>query len=105
MLNEEPKDWKDLLKFADFFLKSVSISSDEWTLGEGTALMLYYKHRLSRDIDIFFNNAQFILLLTPRLNDTTDVVSKLDVIDQSLMGNAPDVVKSFLSEIRKRELP
>ncbi|MEW6621070.1 MAG: nucleotidyl transferase AbiEii/AbiGii toxin family protein [bacterium] len=70
MLIEEPKDWKEILKLAEFFLQSASIS--EWTLGGGTALMLHYKHRLSRDIDIFFNNAQFITLLTPRLNDKVE---------------------------------
>lgn len=38
-------------------------------MGGGTVLMLHYNHRVSRDIDIFFNDAQYITYLTPRIND------------------------------------
>jgi len=42
----------------------------EWVLGGGTALMLYADHRLSRDIDAFIDDPQYLALLSP---DTTDV--------------------------------
>jgi Nucleotidyl transferase AbiEii toxin, Type IV TA system len=42
----------------------------DWVLGGGTALMLYADHRLSRDIDAFIDDPQYLALLSP---DTTDV--------------------------------
>lgn len=41
-----------------------------WTLGGGTVLMLRYQHRLSKDIDVFLGDPQYLGFLTPRLNDT-----------------------------------
>jgi hypothetical protein len=41
-----------------------------WVLGGGTALMLYANHRLSRDIDAFIDDPQYLALLSP---ETTDV--------------------------------
>ncbi|UBU61945.1 nucleotidyl transferase AbiEii/AbiGii toxin family protein [Acidithiobacillus ferrooxidans] len=32
----------------------------EWTIGGGTVLMFQYRHRLSRDIDIFITDAQYL---------------------------------------------
>lgn len=61
--------WQELLRIAQDFLSSAKISFADWSFGGGTALMLYYNHRESKDIDIFFRDAQFIILLTPRLND------------------------------------
>jgi len=40
----------------------------EWSLGGGTALMLRYRHRISRDVDIFVPDPQWLGYLTPRLN-------------------------------------
>jgi hypothetical protein len=62
--------WKELFKLAHRFLLESGIPSDRWTIGGGTVLMLHYNHRLSKDIDIFFNDAQFLTYLTPRLNET-----------------------------------
>jgi len=39
-----------------------------WALGGGTALMIHHEHRLSKDIDIFIDDPQFLGLVTPRLN-------------------------------------
>lgn len=61
--------WKELLRLAVKFLDTSNIPVDRWSLGGGTVLMLYFKHRMSKDIDIFFSDSQFITLLTPRLND------------------------------------
>jgi Nucleotidyl transferase AbiEii toxin, Type IV TA system len=38
-------------------------------LGGGTVLMMRLRHRLSKDIDLFLHDAQWLGLLTPRLND------------------------------------
>jgi len=40
-----------------------------WSFGGGTALMLRYRHRRSKDIDIFLPDAQLIAGFSPRLND------------------------------------
>jgi hypothetical protein len=42
----------------------------DWVLGGGTALMLHANHRLSRDIDAFIDDPQYLALLSP---ETTDV--------------------------------
>jgi hypothetical protein len=41
-----------------------------WVLGGGTALMIFADHRLSRDIDAFIDDPQYLALLSP---ETTDV--------------------------------
>jgi hypothetical protein len=40
-----------------------------WTLGGGTVLMFRYHHRLSKDIDIFVPDPQYLGFVTPRLSD------------------------------------
>jgi hypothetical protein len=42
----------------------------EWVLGGGTGLMILADHRLSRDIDAFIDDPQYLALLSP---ETTDV--------------------------------
>ncbi len=44
----------------------------EWTIGGGTVLMFKYRHRLSRDVDIFITDAQYLTALSPRLNDKVE---------------------------------
>ncbi len=71
--------WKELFRLAIMFLENVGISNERWVMGGGTVLMLHYMHRLSKDIDIFFNDPQLLTLLTPRLNDlVADYVSDYD---------------------------
>lgn len=62
-------NWTELLRLSQEFLKSANISSSEWSLGGGTALMIHYNHRESNDVDIFIRDAQLVTYLTPRLND------------------------------------
>ncbi|HEX7816604.1 nucleotidyl transferase AbiEii/AbiGii toxin family protein [Dyella sp.] len=40
-----------------------------WTLGGGTVLMFRYRHRLSKDIDIFVPDPQYLGFVSPRLSD------------------------------------
>lgn len=44
----------------------------EWTMGGGTVLMFKYHHRLSRDVDIFITDTQYLTALSPRLNDKVE---------------------------------
>lgn len=46
--------------------------SVRWSFGGGTAMRLFYDHRLSRDIDIFVTDPSVISGLSPRLNGTTE---------------------------------
>ena len=39
----------------------------DWILGGGTALMLHTGHRLSKDIDAFITDPQYLPILSPRL--------------------------------------
>lgn len=40
-----------------------------WTFGGGTVLMLRYGHRVSKDIDIFVPNPQYLGYVNPRISD------------------------------------
>ncbi|MGB9662985.1 MAG: nucleotidyl transferase AbiEii/AbiGii toxin family protein [Moorellaceae bacterium] len=62
--------WEELLMRAVYILESSNIPAEEWTWGGGTALAFYFRHRESRDIDVFLTDAQYLTLLSPRLNRT-----------------------------------
>lgn len=62
--------WMDLLVSALPVLNQLPKELD-WDLGGGTALMLSINHRLSKDIDIFFENARALKLLAPSVNKGT----------------------------------
>lgn len=57
----------------------------QWTFGGGTALMLRYHHRVSKDIDIFVDGPQWLSALSPRLNDATDAFSRDYVEDTTFL--------------------
>lgn len=52
------------------------IKDPHWTFGGGTVLMLRYQHRLSKDIDIFFPDPQYLGFVSPRLSDEAEAVSQ-----------------------------
>lgn len=64
--------WFELFDKAVSILDSASIDYTEWTFGGGTALSFYFKHRESKDIDIFLTDAQYIPFLSPRLNKVAE---------------------------------
>jgi hypothetical protein len=43
---------------------------DDWSFGGGTVLMRRFRHRLSKDVDIFVPDPQYLGYVSPRLNDT-----------------------------------
>jgi hypothetical protein len=59
---------RTLLGLSELERKGQSVP--EWVLGGGTALMILADHRLSRDIDAFIDDPQYLALLSP---ETTDV--------------------------------
>ena len=66
--------WEKLFPRALALIDEVSryggIKDPFWTLGGGTVLMFRYHHRLSKDIDIFVPDPQYLGFVTPRLSDT-----------------------------------
>jgi hypothetical protein len=66
--------WKGILVSAVAIfdgLKSRGLGMPGLTLGGGTVLMFRFEHRLSKDIDFFIHDVQWLSFLTPRLNDVT----------------------------------
>jgi hypothetical protein len=66
--------WKRILASAVAIfndLEKKGLGSPDVVIGGGTVLMFRFEHRLSRDIDFFMHDVQWLSLLTPRLNDTT----------------------------------
>ncbi len=45
---------------------------DDWSFGGGTVLMRRYRHRASKDVDIFVPDPQYLGYVSPRLNDTAE---------------------------------
>ncbi len=66
--------WEKLFPRALTLIDEISryggIKDPFWTLGGGTVLMFRHHHRLSKDIDIFVPDPQYLGFVTPRLSDT-----------------------------------
>jgi len=62
-------EWIPLFKLAIRILSNEKILKSQWSFGGGTALMTYYNHRKSKDVDIFLRDVQLLTRFTPRLND------------------------------------
>lgn len=78
--------WRDLLPHALSIIEDIKKHGSQdpfWTFGGGTVLMFRYQHRLSRDIDIFVPDPQYLGFVTPRLSDVAASVSTQYVEDQS----------------------
>ena len=78
--------WQALFPRAWALLEEIrihgGIAEPFWTLGGGTVLMFRYRHRMSKDIDIFVPNPQYLGFVSPRLSDVAaDLTS--DYIEQS----------------------
>jgi len=48
---------------------------EPWSFGGGTVLMRRHRHRFSKDIDIFVPDPQYLNYVTPRLNDTAELMT------------------------------
>lgn len=70
--------WQTLLTHAFTLVDEIArrgIGDPFWTFGGGTVLMLRYGHRLSKDIDIFVPDPQYLGFVSPRLSDAAEQVS------------------------------
>lgn len=70
--------WQTLLAHAFTLVDEIArrgISNPFWTFGGGTVLMLRHGHRLSKDIDIFVPDPQYLGFVSPRLSDAAERVS------------------------------
>lgn len=86
--------WEKLLEYAINILEESNIAISDWVFGGGTALMYYYQHRKSKDIDIFLYNIQFLTMVSPRLNTIASKIAddyqeaynyvKINVKDQEI---------------------
>jgi len=86
--------WKVLLPHAFSLVDEIAlrgIPDPFWTFGGGTVLMLRYRHRLSKDIDIFVPDPQYLGYVSPRLSDVAESVS-----DQYVEG--PGFIKLLRTE-------
>lgn len=61
-----------LLQHAIDAMNEAGIPKDSWSIGGGTVLAKYYNHRLSKDIDIFITDAQYLSQLSPRFNSAVE---------------------------------
>jgi hypothetical protein len=67
--------WKVLFRRALSILDEAGRSGESmegWTFGGGTVLMRRFRHRVSKDVDIFLPDAQHLGYVSPRLNDVAD---------------------------------
>jgi len=75
MAEDRLKAWELLFRRALEIVDSVSASGtrfDDWSFGGGTVLMRRYRHRASKDVDIFVPDPQYLGYVSPRLNDTAE---------------------------------
>ena len=69
--------WQGLLQHAFVLIDEIAahgLTNPFWTFGGGTVLMLRYRHRMSKDIDIFVPDPQYLGYVTPRLSDVAEAV-------------------------------
>jgi hypothetical protein len=70
----DQKQWTEHLDLALEMLEDVQRRlgvAIEYSIGGGTMLMRRYRHRISRDLDLFVRDASLIRALSPQLNDFT----------------------------------
>ena len=70
--------WQGLLQHAYSLIDEISVHDIQnpfWTFGGGTVLMLRHRHRMSKDIDIFVPDPQYLGYVSPRLSDVAEAVS------------------------------
>lgn len=66
--------WKSLMRPALRVVDSLRVAGYgelDFRLGGGTVLMFRFDHRISKDIDLFTDDAQALGFLSPRLNDVS----------------------------------
>ena len=75
MAEDRLNAWEILFRRTLEIVDSVAASGtrfDDWSFGGGTVLMRRYRHRASKDVDIFVPDPQYLGYVSPRLNDTAE---------------------------------
>ena len=80
MAEDRLKIWETLFRRALELIDSAPMAPTDWSFGGGTVLMRRYRHRFSKDVDIFVPDPQFLGYLTPRLS--TKAESMTDHYDE-----------------------
>jgi len=71
MADERLRAWEQLFEHALSIIDAAAaagLPASGWSFGGGTVLMRRHRHRISRDVDIFVPDPQWLGYLTPRLN-------------------------------------
>ena len=75
MAEDRLNAWKTLFRRALAIIDAIAASGtryEDWSFGGGTVLMRRFHHRLSKDVDIFVPDPQYLGYVSPRLNDKAD---------------------------------
>ncbi len=78
MAQDRLNAWEILFRRALEIVDSVAASGtrfDDWSFGGGTVLMRRYRHRVSKDVDLFVPDPQYLGYVSPRLNDTAEALT------------------------------
>ncbi|KWF56098.1 nucleotidyl transferase AbiEii/AbiGii toxin family protein [Burkholderia pseudomultivorans] len=94
--------WQNLFRHALTLVDEIrkhGTSNPFWTFGGGTVLMLRHGHRISKDIDLFVPDPQYLGYVNPRLSDTasditTDYEEHADFVKLVLPDGEIDFVVS-----------
>ena len=85
MAEDRIKIWETLFQRALALIDSVARSGtvfEPWSFGGGTVLMRKFRHRFSKDIDIFVPDPQYLGYVSPRLNDAAEAMTG-DYVEES----------------------
>jgi hypothetical protein len=112
VVSDPSQKWEMLFRHALELIEDArrqQIPVDRWTFGGGTVLMRRHHHRLSKDVDIFIDDPQFLGYLTPRLSPvaeslTTDYVEDANFVKLRFPeGEVDFVVAAPLTSTPTRE--
>ncbi len=78
MDKERLEAWKVLFRRALEIIDAVPAGTryDDWSFGGGTVLMRRFRHRVSRDVDLFVPDPQYLGYVSPRLNDKAEELTQ-----------------------------
>src|SRR5690606_37656560 len=69
--------WRELFPQALVLMDALHQANPlaQWRFGGGTVLMLRYRHRLSKDIDLFIDDPQLLGFVNPRLSEVAESIT------------------------------
>jgi hypothetical protein len=85
MVQARLRAWETLFERALGILDAAAahgMPRETWSFGGGTVLMRRYRHRVSKDIDIFLPDPQLLGYVSPRLNPAAEALTT-DYVEQA----------------------